>query len=127
MNGSTLDSGKTYKGTLTRSVVEGGVVKHVFAVQVSGGGGTGGSTLVVVKIATALPPITGLLQTYNEISKQWVDGASVTLVEANSNNVPVGKRVIVLKSGGVYIIGLDPVAVTSVVCNTGTLTVVGRS
>ena len=50
MNGSTLDSGKTYKGTLARSVVEGGVVKHVFAVQASGGGGAAGSTAKVLII-----------------------------------------------------------------------------
>jgi len=127
-NGGTLTVGNTYIGSRTRSVSDGGVAKSVFTVQASGGGGTSGSTFVVVKITSALPPLTGVQSTYNEISKTWSDGTTnLTLVEANGNNIPVGKRVLAMKSGNVYIIGLDPMAVTSVVCNGGTLTVVGRN
>ena len=128
INGATLEQGKVYKATLVTNFVQGGAQKNVFAVQASGGGGTSGSTFVVVKITSALPPLTGVQSTYNEISKTWSDGTTnLTLVEANGNNIPVGKRVLAMKSGNVYIIGLDPMAVTSVVCNGGTLTVVGRN
>jgi hypothetical protein len=128
MNGSTLDSGKTYKGTLTRSVVEGGVVKHVFAVQASGGGGTGGSTLIIVKLTNAIA-MTGLQQTYNTTTKVWTDGTiTLTLVEINGNTMPVNKRMpALLISGTTYAVGLDPAAVTSVTCAGGSLTVAGRN
>jgi hypothetical protein len=128
MNGSTLDSGKTYKGTLTRSVVEGGVVKHVFAVQASGGGGTGGSTLIIVKLTNAIA-MTGVQQTYNTTTKGWTDGTiTLNLVEINGNTMPVNKRMpALLISGTTYAVGLDPAAVTNVVCNNGTLTVTRRS
>lgn len=127
VNGGTLTVGQSYHGELLRAVVEGGVTKLVFSVQASGGGGTTGSTFVVVKVTTNLPPLQGSVQTYNEISHAWTDGSTVDLVEANGNNMPVGKRVLALKSGNVYIVGLDPVAVTSVVCNGGNLTVSGRN
>ena len=128
MNGSTLDSGKTYKGTLTRSVVEGGVVKHVFAVQASGGGGTGGSTLIIVKLTNAVA-MTGLQQTYNTATKGWTDGTiTLNLVEINGNTMPVNKRMpALLISGTTYAVGLDPAAVTSVTCAGGSLTVAGRN
>jgi hypothetical protein len=128
MNGSTLDSGKTYKGTLTRSVVEGGVVKHVFAVQASGGGGTGGSTLIIVKLTNAVA-MTGLQQTYNTTTNAWTDGTiTLSLVEINGNTMPVNKRMpALLISGTTYAVGLDPAAVINVVCNSGTLTVTRRS
>ena len=128
MNGSTLDSGKTYKGTLTRSVVEGGVVKHVFAVQASGGGGTGGSTLIIVKLTNAIA-MTGLQQTYNTTTKVWTDGTiTLNLVEINGNTMPVNKRMpALLISGTTYAVGLDPAAVTSVTCAGGSLTVAGRN
>jgi hypothetical protein len=126
MNGSTLDSGKTYKGTLARSVVEGGVVKHVFAVQASGGGG--GSTLIIVKL-TNTAAMTGLQQTYNPTTKVWTDGTiTLTLVEINGNTMPVNKRMpALLISGTTYAVGLDPAAVTSVTCAGGSLTVAGRN
>jgi hypothetical protein len=128
MNGSTLDSGKTYKGTLARSVVEGGVVKHVFAVQASGGGAAAGSTIVIIKVTSDVAPTKGVVCTYNELLKTWTDGTiAVDVVEINSNKLPIGKRVLALKSGAVYLIGLDPVAVTNVVCSNGTLTVTRRS
>ncbi len=126
MNGSTLDSGKTYKGTLARSVVEGGVVKHVFAVQASGGGG--GSTLIIVKL-TNTAAMTGLQQTYNPTTKVWTDGTiTLTLVEINGNTMPLNKRMpALLISGTTYAVGLDPAAVTSVTCAGGSLTVAGRN
>ena len=129
INGAALTTGTKLKGRLAGwDLNAAGEVRPLFAVQASGGGGTSGSTFVVVKITSALPPLTGVQSTYNEISKTWSDGTTnLTLVEANGNNIPVGKRVLAMKSGNVYIIGLDPVAVTSVVCNSGTLTVVGRN
>jgi len=128
MNGSTLDSGKTYKGTLARSVVEGGVVKHVFAVQASGGGGAAGSTLIIVKLTNGFA-MTGLQQTYNPTTKVWTDGAiTLTLVEINGNTMPLNKRMpALLISGTTYAVGLDPAAVTSVTCAGGSLTVAGRN
>lgn len=124
LNGGTLATGNKYQAEYLETI-DG---KEVFTVQASGGGGTSGSTFVVVKITSALPPLTGVQSTYNEISKTWSDGTTnLTLVEANGNNIPVGKRVLAMKSGNVYIIALDPMAVTSVVCNGGTLTVVGRN
>ena len=123
VNGATLTVGSKYVGEYVETIA--GI--EVFAVQASGGGAAG-STFVVVKITTALPPITGVQSTYNEISKTWSDGTTnLELVEANANNVPVGRRVLALKSGGVYIIGLDPAAVTSVTCAGGSLTVAGRN
>jgi len=129
VNGETLANGTKLKGRLIGwDLNAAGDVRPLFAVQASGGGGTSGSTFVVVKITSALPPLTGVQSTYNEISKTWSDGTTnLTLVEANGNNIPVGKRVLAMKSGNVYIIALDPMAVTSVVCNGGTLTVVGRN
>lgn len=128
MNGSTLDSGKTYKGTLARSVVEGGVVKHVFAVQASGGGGAAGSTLIIVKLTNGFA-MTGLQQTYNPTTKVWTDGTiTLTLVEINGNTMPLNKRMpALLISGTTYAVGLDPAAVTSVTCAGGSLTVAGRN
>jgi len=129
MNGSTLDSGKTYKGTLARSVVEGGVVKHVFAVQASGGGGgAAGSTLIIVKLTNTVA-MTGLQQIYNPTTKVWTDGTSaLTLVEINGNTMPLNKRMpALLISGTTYAVGLDPAAVTSVTCAGGSLTVAGRN
>jgi hypothetical protein len=128
MNGSTLDSGKTYKGTLARSVVEGGVVKHVFAVQASGGGGAAGSTLIIVKLTNTVA-MTGLQQTYNPTTKGWTDGViTLNLVEINGNTMPVNKRMpALLISGTTYAVGLDPAAVTSVTCAGGSLTVAGRN
>jgi hypothetical protein len=127
MNGSTLDSGKTYKGTLARSVVEGGVVKHVFAVQASGGGAAG-SSLIIVKLTNTIA-MTGLQQTYNPTTKVWTDGAiTLNLVEINGNTMPVNKRMpALLISGTTYAVGLDPAAVTSVTCAGGSLTVAGRN
>ena len=128
MNGSTLDSGKTYKGTLARSVVEGGVVKHVFAVQASGGGGAAGSNLIIVKL-TNIIAMTGLQQTYNPTTKTWTDGTiTLNLVEINGNTMPLNKRMpALLISGTTYAVGLDPAAVTSVTCAGGSLTVAGRN
>ena len=128
MNGSTLDSGKTYKGTLARSVVEGGVVKHVFAVQASGGGGAAGSSLIIVKLTNTVA-MTGLQQTYNPTTKTWTDGTiTLNLVEINGNTMPLNKRMpALLISGTTYAVGLDPAAVTSVTCAGGSLTVAGRN
>lgn len=121
MNGSTLDSGKTYKGTLARSVVEGGVVKHVFAVQASGGGGAAG--IVIIKTLTAT---TGVLSTYNGTT--WVDDtAQKGIVELNGYVIPANRRFMgVLLTGSTYAVMVDPTAVTNVVCNSGTLTVTKR-
>jgi len=49
-------------------------------------------------------------------------------VEINGNTMPVNKRMpALLISGTTYAVGLDPAAVTNVVCNNGTLTVTRRS
>jgi hypothetical protein len=139
MNGSTLDSGKTYKGTLARSVVEGGVVKHVFAVQASGGGGAAGPELVFVKSTGAASwYTTGVISTLGNAGSAiqpatWIDGTTVIgIQELNQNIIPTGKRMLAMKvtaaaGGSVYIVGLDPEAVTSVVCNSGTLTIKQRT
>ena len=73
--------------------------------------------------------MTGLQQTYNPTTKTWTDGAiTLTLVEINGNTMPVNKRMpALLISGTTYAVGLDPAAVTNVVCSSGTLTVTRRS
>lgn len=128
INGSTLEQGKVYKATLVTNFVQGGAQKNVFAVQASGGGGTSGSTLIFVKLTNAVA-MTGLQQTYNPTTKVWTDGTvTLNLVEINGNTIPLNKRMLaMLISGTTYAVGLDPEAVTSVVCNNGTLTVTRRS
>ena len=121
-NGAALTVGSTYLGRRTRSVTGGGVAKSVFAVQASG------STLIIVKLTNTVA-MTGLQQTYNPTTKTWTDGAiTLTLVEINGNTMPVNKRMpALLISGTTYAVGLDPAAVTNVVCSSGTLTVTRRS
>lgn len=127
-NSAVLTVGSTYLGRRTRSVTDGGIAKSVFTVQASGGGGTGGSTLIIVKLTNAIA-MTGLQQTYNTTTKGWADGViTLNLVEINGNTMPVNKRMpALLISGTTYAVGLDPAAVTSVTCAGGSLTVAGRN
>jgi hypothetical protein len=127
-NSAALTVGSTYLGRRTRSVTDGGIAKSVFTVQASGGGGTGGSTLIIVKLTNTIS-MTGVQQTYNTTTKVWTDGAiTLNLVEINGNTMPVNKRMpALLISGTTYAVGLDPAAVTSVTCAGGSLTVAGRN
>ena len=138
-NGAALTVGNTYIGRRTRSVTDGGVAKSVFAVQASGGGGAAGSELVFVKSTGAANYYTtGVITTLNYAGSAigpatWFDGTTViNLQELNSNMIPTGKRMLAMKvkdsgGGSIYIVGLDPEAVTSVVCNSGTLTIKKRT
>ena len=127
-NSAALTVGSTYLGRRTRSVTDGGIAKSVFTVQASGGGGTGGSTLIIVKLTNTIS-MTGVQQTYNTTTKGWTDGTiTLNLVEINGNTMPVNKRMpALLISGTTYAVGLDPAAVTSVTCAGGSLTVAGRN
>ena len=124
VNGATLTVGSKYVGEYVETIA--GI--EVFAVQASGGGGTGGSTLIIVKLTNAIA-MTGLQQTYNTATKGWTDGTiTLNLVEINGNTMPVNKRMpALLISGTTYAVGLDPAAVTSVTCAGGSLTVAGRN
>ena len=103
MNASTLDSGKTYKGTLARSVVESGVVKHVFAVQASGGGGTADNGARFVQFTDRA----GTFGIYNGYMTTWSSsgvpqGAGVSVfIQAWGTNWPP-----VVPSSGQYVIAL---------------------
>ena len=128
MNGSTLDSGKTYKGTLARSLVEGGVVKHVFAVQASGGGGAAGVEFAVLKVTSLLPPYTAKVQIPAGGGTTWSDGATVNfyLTHGEGSWLNLNFRYPAFKYGGSYVICLDPQVVTSVTCSDGNLIVKDR-
>ena len=124
VNGATLTVGSKYVGEYVETIA--GV--EVFAVQASGGGGAAGSSLIIVKLTNTVA-MTGLQQTYNPTTKTWTDGTiTLNLVEINGNTMPLNKRMpALLISGTTYAVGLDPAAVTNVVCSSGTLTVTRRS
>jgi hypothetical protein len=111
MNGSTLDSGKTYKGTLARSVVEGGVVKHVFAVQASGGGGVaaadnGARFVQFTDRAGTFGIYNGFMLTWNSSGVAQGSGVSVFIQAWGTNSLPVvpsaGQYEIALKISDAY-------------------------
>ena len=129
LNGATLSVGQILRGRQAgHDLNRTGGVCVLYAVQASGGGGAAGSTLIIVKLTNTVA-MTGLQQTYNPTTKGWTDGViTLNLVEINGNTMPVNKRMpALLISGTTYAVGLDPAAVTNVVCSSGTLTVTRRS
>ena len=135
VNGATLTVGSKYVGESVETIA--GI--EIFAVQASGGGGAAGSELVFVKsTGVASWYTTGVISTLGNAGSAiqpatWIDGTTVIgIQELNQNIIPTGKRMLAMKvtaaaGGSVYIVGLDPEAVTSVVCNSGTLTIKKRT
>ena len=58
LNGGTLTTGSTYKGTIKTSALDGSTVKKVFSVQASGG--AGGAPLVI-DVVTDISCVSGVL------------------------------------------------------------------